>query len=135
MLEDYSAPNNEQTETVVLDAYYTFDDYLMDNGVIVTAPDREGRYYVVDEYFNKTGEVYKVLEQKIIYEVQIIKNGCYNGTIDIMYEPCNVYEYCFDPMVAGYQISDDSYLEMRIVNSETGDIYSYDYVEPYNPEV
>ena len=63
--EDGSKPNynyDEETDYIITDGIYDFSDWLTDNEV--RFEQEENTYYVVDEFGEKTGEAYWVINEE-----------------------------------------------------------------------
>lgn len=62
---DESVPGNgfcEETDHIITDGVYDFEDYLHDHDVNFEESDTcEGLYWVLDEYGERTGEVYQII--------------------------------------------------------------------------
>ena len=63
--EDYSIPNNnynEETDYIITDGVYDFADWLKDNEVNA---DQDGdKFYVLDEFNERTGEAYWIINEE-----------------------------------------------------------------------
>ena len=53
---------NEEIESIVTDGVYDFSDWLLDNGV--KFEEENDLYYVLDEYEERTGEAYQVINEE-----------------------------------------------------------------------
>lgn len=62
---DDSVPGNgfsDETDHIITDGVYDFEDYLHDHDVNFEESDTcEGLYWVLDEYGERTGEVYQII--------------------------------------------------------------------------
>lgn len=62
---DQSQPNNgfgEETDSIVTDGVYDFEDWLSDNDV--PFEEEDGVYFVIDEDDERTGEAYMVVSEE-----------------------------------------------------------------------